>query len=427
VLLSVLVLPVACSAAGAGHAAGDGDSATSPGGGSTRDASAASADGASSAFDGGATPPALDAADPYDGSFLDTKEVDDFLIAQMQAAHTAGMAVAIVKGSHVGWAKGYGLADTSKNTPVTPDTLFMLASISKTIVSVALMRLIEDPARGIALDDDVDAKLPFRVRNPSFPDTPITYRMLLTHSSSLVDGAILDGPPVVGDPTESLHDWLADAIGRDDAWASTGPGTTFSYSNTAVSLAGYLVELITGKGLQEYCVPEIFAPLGMSETSWFLRGLDAAHVATPYEYVNGAFQTQGLYGFADYPDGQLRTSAVQLARFLSMFMQGGQYGGVRILKEATVLEMQRLQIPSVDAHQGLIWFYSQDQSTKVLGHNGAYLGVSTDMWFDPATSTGYVLLTNGGTYYDDENGTSPEYDAMSAINYKLMDLAHALP
>jgi CubicO group peptidase (beta-lactamase class C family) len=185
--------------------------------------------------------------------------------------------------------------------------------------------------------------------------------------------------------------------------------------------------LISGKSLEDYCQAEVWTPIGMNETSWFLRGLDPTHIAMPYEYVSSQFQAQGQYGYPDYPDGELRTSALQLARFLIMFMQRGEYAGARILKQATVDEMRRPQIDGIEDGQGLIWFYSHDDATSVLGHNGAFLGVSTDMWFDPATNAGYVLLTNGGTYMDDYDGTTPASAAMSALNVKLMDLAHALP
>jgi len=88
--------------------------------------------------------------------------------------------------------------------------------------------------------------------------------------------------------------------------------------------------------------------------------------------------------------------------------------------------MRRPQLPAPNDDQGLIWGYAFDNDTHVLGHSGAYYGVSTDMWFDPATGAGYVLLTNGGVYFDDKN-PSPQVAAMNDLNFKLMELALALP
>ena len=376
--------------------------------------------------DGGPPTSTADASSADAGAFVDTQEIDDYLTAQMNAAHAPGMAVAIVKGDHVGWSKGYGLADIDAGRPVTADTLFLLASISKTVTSVALMRILEDPSRHLSLDDDVGASLPFTVRNPSYPGTPITFRMLLTHTSSFDGAPDLESFTVDGDPTESLHDFLADAVTKSESWSAAKPGTAYSYSNIGASLAGYLVEAISGQTLEEYCRAQIFAPLGMTETSWFLRGLDPTHVAMPYELASGTYQAQGSYGVLFYPATELRTSANQLARFLIMFAQHGRWESARILSAATVDEMRRVQFPELDGAQGLIWYYTDDDSTRVLGHSGGYFGVSTDMYFDPATGAGYVILMNGGqmlaNYADDAANA-----AIYALNVEMMGLANSLP
>jgi CubicO group peptidase (beta-lactamase class C family) len=371
----------------------------------------------------GSAPGAADGSDAY----LDTPEVDTYLTAQMQAARAPGIAVALIKGGHIGWAKGYGLADIDAKRPVTADTLFMLASVSKTVTSVALMRLLEDPARHVSLDDDIDASLPFAVRNPAFPDAPITFRMLLTHTSSF-DGVIgLEdlSNTVTGDPPVPLHDFLAASVAQKESWGASKPGTAYSYSNIGAALAGYLVEAISGKSLEDYCQSEIFAPLHMNETSWFLRGLDSSHIATPYEITSGPPQAQGLYGVEFYPATDLRTSVTQLARFLMMFAQHGQYGGARILKDATVDEMRRVQFPAIDPTQGLIWL-TEDFEPTLIGHSGGYYGVTTQMWFDPKTGSGYVLLSNSGELNAGYSDTAIN-DAWGNLNTKLAALAEALP
>ena len=173
--------------------------------------------------------------------------------------------------------------------------------------------------------------------------------------------------------------------------------------------------------LQDYSKKNIFDRLGMSESSWFLRGLDPSHIAMPYD--GKPLAAQGHYGYPDYPDGQLRTSAPQLARFLLMFAQNGECGQ-RVLTAATVATMRTVQLPAVDSLQALLWYWDTKAGTPVLGHRGGDKGVSTDMFFDPKTGSGYVLLSNGST---NTSGTTAAQAAMDAMNEKLLQLSKDLP
>lgn len=357
---------------------------------------------------------------------VDTSALDPFFTQQMAAAKVPGLAVAVVGGGKIKWAKGYGYANVAEKKAVTPDTLFMLASVSKSVTAAALMQLIEDPAKGLSLDQDINGKLPFSVRSTRFPTTPITYRMLLTHTASLIDSnyywsIAMPEPLTQGDHPTSLLDFEKTYVARNDSWSQSRPGTTYAYSNTGAALIGLLVERISGKNLQDYTKANIFDPIGMKESSWFLKGLDASHIAIPYD--GNPLAPQSHYGYPDYPAGQLRTSAKQLARFLLVFAQKGQCG-VRLLKEATVAEIGKPQIPAIEPGQGLIWYFDTKGGTQALGHNGGDVGVSTDMFFDPSTGNGYLLLSNGST---NTSGTQAAQNAMAAMNDKLMQLAKTLP
>jgi len=346
-------------------------------------------------------------------------DLDDFVRARMMTVHAPGLAAVVVRGSQVVLARAWGQADITANRPVSPDTLFMLGSISKTVTAVALMQLYEQGR--FVLDDPIDANLGRVVRNPNFPSVPITYRMLLSHTSSIEDGGYgnyyvynMDSPIAL----DSFVDgFLRPGGAYYDAsnWNSTAaPGTNYSYSNVGVALAGDLVEKISRLNLQQYCQQHIFTPLGMSESSFFLRDLDRAHIAMPYQLdASGAYVAAGYYAYPDYPDGQLRTSASQLARFLMAFSQYGQLGGVQILERSTIDEMRRQQ-PS--SQEGLSWEYATIAGHAVMGHNGGDIGVSTGMWFDPATSAGIVVLTNGDV------PTSTDYQALSEIQDRLLML-----
>jgi CubicO group peptidase (beta-lactamase class C family) len=370
------------------------------------------------------TPAASCAAGPV--GVIDTSALDPFFTAQMATAKVPGLSVAVVGGGRIKWAKSYGLANIAEQKPVTNDTIFMLASISKTVTAVALMQLLEDPARGLALDQDVNGKLPFSVRNPRFPSTPITYRMLLTHTASLIDSdgywaVAMPDPLTQGDSPIALLDFDRGYVAKADSWSSAKPGTVYAYSNTGASLTGLLVETISGMNLQDYSKKNIFDRLGMNESGWFLRNLDPSHIAMPYDGT--PLTAQGHYGYPDYPDGQLRTSAPQLARFLLMFAQRGECGQ-RVLQQATVDTMRTVQLPAVDSLQALIWYYDTKAGTEVLGHRGGDKGVSTDMFFDPKTGSGYVLLSNGST---NTSGSTAAEAAMTAMNEKLLQLSKDLP
>lgn len=357
---------------------------------------------------------------------VDTTAIDPFFTQHMKTANVPGAAVAVIGGGRIKWAKGYGYANVAEKKPVTTDTLFMLASVSKAVTAAALMQLVEDKSRGLTLDQDINAKLPFTVRSPRFPSTPITYRMLLTHTASLIDSntywsIAMPTPLTQGDHPTPLLDFEKSYVVRNDSWSQARPGTAYSYSNTGAALIGLLVERISGKNLQDYTKANVFDRLGMKESSWFLRGLDASHIAVPYD--GAPLAPQGHYGYPDYPAGQLRTSVTQLSRFLLAFAQKGKCG-TRILEEATVAEIGKPQIPSIEPSQGLVWYVDNKGGRNALGHNGGDVGVSTDMFFDPATGNGYVLLANGST---NTSGSATAQNAMKAMNDELMQLSTTLP
>ena len=353
-----------------------------------------------------------------------SSELDQFVLARMQTARIPGLAAVAVQTDHTVFSGAWGEADLSVHRPVTTNTLFMMGSISKTVTAVALMQLYE--LAKFKLDDPIDAVLGYQARNPKFPDTAITYRMLLSHTSSIEDGVhsfdyyVMDMDSPIS--LQALYDgYLKPGGAYYDAsnWNSTNaPGTHYSYSNLALSLAGLLVEKISGMSLQDYCQQHIFAPLGMNESSFLLKGLDRTHIAMPYSVdSSGNYAPAGYYCYPDYPDGQLRTSASQLALFLMAFIQFGQSAGVQILTKATVEEMRKTQ-PS--SEEGLMWELETIGGKQLMGHGGSDLGVSTMMLFDPATGAGFVVLTNGNVY---GTGDPAQLSALDEIYAKMLELA----
>lgn len=322
-----------------------------------------------------------------------------FIKNQMQQARLAGVSVAVIRGDELLFSAGYGKANFARRLSMAATTPQLLASVSKTVTAVAAMQLVE--AGQLDLDADLNDYLPFSVRNPNAPQTPITLRMLLTHTSSIVDNDTFSEVAYArGDSPVALGDLLRDYLtpnGRyydADNFLPDAPGSAADYSNMGSALVGYVVEVVSGQSFDRYCHDHLFAPLGMTSTSWKLAGLNRATLAMPYEYRGGSFVAAGHYGFPDYPNGQLRSNVLDMSRFLRAFVNDGQSQGVRILSAASVAEMRRLQIPQLDSAQGLMWYYDTLNGQRVLGHDGGETGVNTLMFYRPADGVGVLVFSN---------------------------------
>ena len=343
----------------------------------------------------------------YDSTLLDS-----FILATMNSYHIPGVQACIVKGDRVIWKGAYGYANIAQNRPVTDSTLFYLASVSKTVTATALMQLWEQGL--FNLDDDINNYLPFSVRNPNHPNTPITFRMLLTHTSSIIDNwSVLNSVFVWGkDSPIPLDSFLVNYLVSGGSYyysynynAST-PSTQWEYTNAGATLIGYLVQTISHHTFEQYCQDSIFIPLGMNETSWFQANLDTTHIAMPYSYSGGSYHPYGHRGSPTFPAGQLRTSAVQLSRFLRAYIQNGQIDGVRILNSTTVdlITTKHLFVndPTFPFWQGFIWrIFNYDipnigndlYCSHLGGSQGARTGI--DYVLENPEKLGSIVLSNG--------------------------------
>ncbi|MFN8388743.1 MAG: serine hydrolase domain-containing protein [Bdellovibrionota bacterium] len=372
-----------------GCAAGDGDSS---------DDNVGSDGGGNVDTGGGDT-----ASNPQDSSssFSGAKDLDAFITSTMQTGHIPGLAISIVKGDEVLYSKGYGLADIASSTPVSTDTVFLLASASKAVTAVGVMQLVE--IGGLKLDDDISSALTFSVRNPNFPDVPITVRQLLAHVSGVQDDVdLLDSLSVDGDSPIPLADFvrgyfLPGGVYYNAAhnWLTRAPGTKYQFTDSAFALAGYIAESVSSRSFADYARQAIFRPLGMSNTSFTLSGLNGtAKLATPYHFNGQSFVALNQYGFPDYPDGLVRTSARDLSRFLIALINGGSFQSSKILSGSSVSEIERIQFPLINRSQGIGMYYKSFGTTQLFGHGGEHRGASAEMFYVPSSNVGVLLLAN---------------------------------
>ena len=323
------------------------------------------------------------------------------IVKLMELAHMSALSAAIIKDNEVIWAKGYGLYDRENTKEADEYTIFLMASISKTFTATAIMQLYE---RGFFdLDDDVNGYLNFNLRNPKYPDKEITFRMLLSHQSSLAvdlptfkfNRVIPAGLEVVGYPYPFLRDYLVPGglHYKPQVWTDATPGEETYYSNIGYATLGYLVEILSGKTFEEYCSENIFEPLDMNNSSFRLANVNSSRVAVPYDFQSGEYYPFLHYDTLDYPASGLRTSVLDLSHFLIVHMNGGVYNGVRILNESTVELMHEAQ-GSNDRQFGLGFQIWEKLTGTHIGHSGGMDGVATKMVFRLSDALGIIFFVN---------------------------------
>lgn len=344
-------------------------------------------------------------------------EIDDFIVNEMQIKHIPGLSASIVIDDTVVWQNVYGYANIEQSINVVNETLFKIASVSKTITASALMQLYEQDY--FELYDPINNYLPFNVIHPLYPTKDITFHMLLTHSSGIMDNWEYMFN-FVGDSPIPFQTFLEEYLvpgglyyDEDNNFCSWEPGTSWRYSNIGIALVGFLVELISGVEFTYYCNTSLFDPLDMDESGWYLRDLDESHIAMPYHWNGIEYEPYGHIGWVDVPAGDLRTSSSQLINFLTMFINDGIYNSQEILKSSTVSLMLSQQLP-FNPNLGLIWWKSNIGGRTVWGHGGSDYGARAQMHFDPETRIGIVVLTNG------------ESNILEIVN-KLFEFAENLP
>lgn len=322
--------------------------------------------------------------------------------ALQQKARFPGFCVMLTGPDGVDYRHGFGVADLASGAPYTTTTVQPIASISKTVIAVALMQGIEQGR--YTLDTPINTLLPFKVANPRFPDREITIRHLVTHTSGIVDR---DGPyrasylPGAANPLQ-IGPFLSDYFTPGGKYYSpanfndNAPGTAYDYTNIGSTLGAYIVERTTGKSYASYTQEAILTPLGMKDSGWVTDN-PALRYATLYTVQRKPYPA---YHQITYPDGGLRTNCEDLATYLVAFANGRAKQPV--LTAASIQAMLQPQFaagqlpakfPAKMTNHGVFWALRNDGS---ISHYGGDPGITTMMAFDPATRRGRILLVNLG-------------------------------
>ena len=210
-----------------------------------------------------------------------------------------GLSIVVVKDNKICYKHTFGYnpdySDTTLRKPIPIDGIYVIASISKTFVSTSIMQLVEK--NKLRLDDDVNKYLAFHVRNPKYPDIPITVRMLLCHRSSLNDSQYGWTLKQI-DPKTGKH-WK-------ECYNDYSPGERYKYCNLGYSLLGAIIENVTGERFYDYVKKNITKPLGLY-ASYNLTRIDSTLLVRAYLYdqkTKKFKKDNSIYNYSYYEDKQ---------------------------------------------------------------------------------------------------------------------------
>lgn len=320
---------------------------------------------------------------------------------------TLGAVVCVVENGSVSETFCYGLLSPD-GTPMTENVLFRVGSISKMVAAMGVMQLVEQGR--VTLEDDLADILQLPVRNPSYPDTPITLRQLMSHTAGFRDSGSYTRA-LRGEP-RPLSELLTPPLQRYTFLGSIEPGVKSAYSNLGGGLLGSVIEQVTGQTVDAYLYANLFAPLGITAAYQSALLAQTAVVSNMYTMPGRRLSASVVDGTAAYFEadaqhhytltaGKLTISAPDLAKLLIALMDGGVYGDVRVLTEESALSMRQVQngIGSVTGNSGfglnMTVLEGLVAGRTLYGHGGKANGMLCTAYFDPTDRTGIVMLTNG--------------------------------
>lgn len=344
--------------------------------------------------------------------------------------NVVGLSISVIENNKISYSQGFGYADIDKSIKTDTNTIYRIASISKSITASAIMKLYEEGK--FKLDDDINDYLNgFEVRNPNFPDEKITFRMLLTHTSSIIDG----------DTYSTIYD-IQD-------FGDYKPGDQFEYSNYGYNLLATLIEQISNQDFEDFVQENIFKPLNMKASFNPNKFEDVDNIAVLYgidedgnyyERLNDKKRIEDNIvisstvrdkdgkiplgnAFKYSPMGGFRTSPNELAKFMIMLSNKGLYNGTRVLKKDTVELMEQIHwygdaLNGLYKCKGLGLHITDDliEGSRLIGHTGEAYGLLSNMFYDENRKFGYIMMLNGNNYkFGDDGFTKVEKEIAKII------------
>ena len=328
-------------------------------------------------------------AQPGEARFVE--RLEPFIQQAMRDDRITGLAIGIVEGGKPVYVRGFGIMDArGPNRPVTADTLFHMASITKTFVATAVMQLVERSL--VDLDAPVIKYLPdFRLKDPRYRS--ITVRQMLTHTSGMpdVEDYLWDKP--------EFDDGALDRYvrGLHDKTLLSEPGTKFAYSNMAYEVLGDLVAKVSRMSFEDYVRETILSPTGMRSSTLMWKQADPARLASGHTRAKDGSVIPIVhypYNRAHTPSSNLHSSAKDMVQWILLNLNRGELNGHKILQDSTY---DRMWIPTEVSGQqrvGICWFLRRYKGQQIVMHGGQDDGFLSTLVLLPIRKVGVVVMIN---------------------------------
>lgn len=360
--------------------------------------------------------------------------IDSFIEEEMQKNQIPGLSVGIVEGNEVIYLRGFGKAGSDRQ--VTPQTSFIIGSMSKSFTALAVMQLVE--AGRVELDVPAQQYIPwFRLANLEV-STQITVRHLLNHTSGIPN--IAGMRELVGTGEKTIEQ-VVRGLNRYEFIDS--PGMRFQYSNANFWVAGLVIEMVSGESYAEYVENNIYKQLDM-KNSFTSQSEAKKHAMSEgyHRWFGFPVQTDVPYLLHSLPSGYIISCAEDMSHYLIAQMNNGIFKDTTVLSPEGIAELHKPTVKADTGDYGMGWLIEyKDGNPKIL-HHGSTANFHSTMLIEPDTNRGIVVLTNVGLFelwpvLPSEvivegiasllrDQSPPDYGSSIGIRYLITDIVIAL-
>lgn len=362
-------------------------------------------------------------------TFQQNKTQNDVLTKKLELTYQKdaikGFSVSVVSDKGLIYDKGFGFADIEQNKAYNSSTTQNIASISKTLIGISLLKAQE--LGKLNLNDPINKYLPFKIINPNHPEVPILIKHLAYHTSSITDLDEIYAKSYVltkdkHDENEgvynyfqkpetniSLREFIQNSLVENGKWyqknsfLNSKPGEKREYSNIAAALCALVIESATEQDYRTFTQNYILNPLKMNNSGWATKYIDTTKRSRLFAYKEKMIAE---YSLITYADGGFITSSNDLGIFLSELIKGYNGNGKLLSEESykKLFEKQKFVEDEKIKYYGVFLEFRDgflNIKNDLVGHNGSDPGVFTAMYFNPTTKIGKIVLVNTDTDFTD--------------------------